>query len=177
MLNKLTINRIEDKASVKELYKASFPKEEQLPWWTLKALTKINGVDILGFYDKDTLCGFAFTIRNKKILYIMFLAVSKEFQSKGYGSQIINIFKNEDQEKQIVLIVEPLDEKANNYKDRVRRMLFYEKNGFFDTGYNIKEVGGIFRVLSTYPTLDTNEFLKIYKKISFGLWRPRITKI
>jgi hypothetical protein len=56
-------------------------------------------------------------------------------------------------------------------------MRFYEKNGFFDTGYNIAEVGGVFRVLSTVPELDVRAYRNVFRKLSFGLWNPEIMKI
>ena len=176
-LDIISICKIKDKKAVKDLYRASFPKEEQLPWFILRLAAIHRDIDISCFYNGETLCGFTFTIQTDKIMYIMFLAVKKEFQSMGYGSEILSIYKTNHAEKQIVLIVEPLNADADNYNDRVRRIRFYEKNGFSDTGYDIKEVGGLFRILSTSSSIDTEEYLKVYKKLSFGLWKPKITKI
>lgn len=77
----------------------------------------------------------------------------------------------------MILNVEPLDDAAPNAAERINRMRFYEKNGFFDTGYNVAEVGGIFRVLSTEPKLNVSNYLKVFAKLSFGLWKPEITKV
>ena len=79
--------------------------------------------------------------------------------------------------KAIVLNIELLDPDAENYDDRVRRLRFYEKNGFHDTGYNIDEVGGTFRILSTAKEFDPDAYLAVFKWLSFGVWRPRITKV
>ena len=74
----------------------------------------------------------------------------------------------------MLLNVERLDPLAENFDARVRRFRFYEKNGFYDTKYDIEEVGGVFRVLATAPTFDKGEYLRVFRKMSFGFWRPRI---
>ena len=65
----------------------------------------------------------------------------------------------------IVLNVEPLEETAPNYQERVNRFAFYRKNGFVDTGYHVWDVGGMFRVLSTQRELDVAQYKKIFKKL------------
>jgi hypothetical protein len=70
--------------------------------------------------------------------------------------------------------VELLDPSADNYEERVRRFRFYERKGFYDTKYDIEEVGGVFRVLATAPTFDNKEYLRIFRKMSFGFWKPMI---
>ena len=40
--------------------------------------------------------------------------------------------------------------------------------------YDIEEVGGVFRVLATTPTFDSGEYLRVFRKMSFGFWKPKI---
>ena len=94
----------------------------------------------------------------------------------GCGSDILLRLKEENPEKTVVLNIEPLDERAENYEERVRRLAFYEKNGFFDTGYEIDEIGGTFRVIASKKTLDVKAYLRVFRRMSFGLWRPRIER-
>ena len=111
------------------------------------------------------------------VLFVMFFAVSEKLQGQGYGSAILDFLKKQNPGKQILLNVEPVDVPAENLPQRQRRMQFYVKNGFYDTGYNIAEVGGTFRVLATTRVLDTRAYLQVFAKISFGLWKPEITKV
>jgi len=74
----------------------------------------------------------------------------------------------------VTLNVELLDETAPNYPQRLRRFAFYRKNGFFDTGYHVWEVGGKFRVLSTDAALDVAQYKKIFKKLSMGIWNVKL---
>ena len=76
-----------------------------------------------------------------------------------------------------MLNVELLDKSAANYTDRVRRMNFYKKNGFFDTKHNIDEVGGTFRVLSTSQNMDKEKYVRVFMSMTFGIWKPPVTKV
>ena len=40
--------------------------------------------------------------------------------------------------------------------------------------YDIEEIGGVFRVLATTPTFDSGEYLRVFRKMSFGFWKPKI---
>ena len=162
---------------LKALYHLAFPKYEQMPWWLLRLLTVRKGVELTAYYQEETFCGFTHTTVAENILFVMFFAVDDKLRGKGYGSAILRYLKESNPDKAIVLNVERLDETADNYAQRARRFKFYEKNGFFDTHYEIDEVGGTFRVLSTSPTLDPRAYGKVFRKMSFGLWRPPITPI
>lgn len=164
-------------SAAKKLYRRAFPKEERLPWWTLRLSTLEPGVELTAYYDEGKFCGFAHTTTTEDILFVMFLAVDETRRGQGYGSAILTHMKQNNPGRAIILNVEPLDEAAPNARERINRMRFYENNGFFDTGYNIAEVGGIFRVLSTLPELDTKAYLKVFAKLSFGLWKPEMTKV
>ena len=175
MMN-ITAKISEDNEKAKKLYMQSFPENEQLPWWLLRFLTVRKGIDITAYYDKKDFCGFTYTVTNDNIVFVLFFAVKYELRSKGYGSAILRYLKDNNPDKDILLNIELLDESTDNYADRVRRYEFYIKNGFYDTGYNIDEVGDTFRVMSTSESVDVSDYLEIFSKMSFGLWKPRIIK-
>ena len=163
-------------SEIKTAYLQSFPKHEQLPWWILRALTIRKGIDIIAYYDENTFCGFTYTVTEGNILFVLFFAVDYKLRGKGFGSAILKYLKESDPQKTVLLNVEPLDPNASNFDERVRRFRFYEKNGFFDTSYDIEEIGGVFRVLGTSPTFDMEAYQRIFGKMSFGLWKPKIIK-
>lgn len=164
------------RGEIKRLYHTAFPKEELLPWWIVRLLTVQKCVDLTGYYKEDTFAGFTFTATTEDILFVLFFAVEDKQRGQGLGSEILGCLQENNPGKTIVLNVEPLDEKAENNDQRIRRMAFYKKNGFYDTGYNIREVGGVFRVLATAPELDTAAYGKVFRKMSLGLWRPEMKK-
>jgi len=166
-----------DKGKIIKLYHTAFPKEERLPWWLLRFWPSLKRSDLTAYYDGATFCGFTFTATEGKILYVMFLAVDSEIRGQGYGCAILKYLKQTNPGKTILLNVELLDETAPNNSERIRRMAFYRKNGFCDTGFNIREVGGVFRVLSSTEKMDADAYLRVFLKLSYGFWKPEITKV
>ena len=59
-------------ADVKHIYFDSFPKNERMPFPMMVAISKLWHTEFLGFYDGDTLCGFAYFAHNSKIVFVMF---------------------------------------------------------------------------------------------------------
>jgi GNAT superfamily N-acetyltransferase len=173
----MTITASTKLAEAKKLYLSAFPKEELLPWWVLRLMTLPKGAAITSYYTGDDFCGFTHTTITDEVVYVMFFAVQDELRGKGYGSAILEYLKQDNPGKPIILNVEPLDERADNAQQRISRMRFYEKNGFYDTGYEIDEVGGTFRILSTRKKLDVEAYLTMFQRMSFGLWRPEIREV
>ena len=161
---------------LRELYHTAFPKEEQMPWFLLRLLSLRAGMGVEGYYADGSLRGFTFSASTDKVLFVLFLAVPEGQRGQGWGSALLEKLKKDNPGRTIVLNVELLDPQAENYDQRLQRMRFYKKNGFFDTGYDIDEVGGTFRVLATQQRLDVEAYLQVFRKISFGFWRPYIRK-
>lgn len=171
-----SIGNAPNKAQIRNLYHTAFPKEERLPWWMLRLWVAVKRCALTAYYDGETFCGFTFGATAGQVFYVMFFAVDSHVRGQGYGSGILRHIKKTNPDKTVYLNVEMLDETAPNNDQRIRRMAFYRKNSFCDTGYNIREVGGTFRILTSRPEMDANAYIRVFRKISFGLWRPRITK-
>ena len=75
---------------VRQMYLDAFPPAERMPFPVMVAMSKLWHTDFLEFYDGDTLCGFVYLAHNRKLVFIMFLAVDETFRSKGYGSAILH---------------------------------------------------------------------------------------
>ena len=166
-----------DRSLIKKLYMEAFPKEERIPWLFLQVLPVLTGTRLTAYYDGELFCGFTYSAAFENTLLVLFLAVEVGLRGKGYGSKILEHLKQSDPNRTILLNVELLDPQADNYSQRLQRMAFYQKNGFYDTGYDIDEVGGTFRVLATTPEPDMDAYLRVFAHISFGFWKPPIRKI
>lgn len=167
---------VPEKAAVKQLYHSAFPKEEQMPWWLLRLISLRRDMGITAYYSDGAFCGMTVTVGTEQYLFVLFFAVADDCRGQGYGSEILTVLQRENPNRPIVLNVEPLDESAENAAQRVMRMRFYERNGFYDTGYNIDEVGGTFRVLSNRP-LNVDGYRRVFSRLSYGLWRPYIRTV
>ncbi len=160
---------------VKVLYRAAFPKEERLPFWVLQFLTVQRSVVCTAYFEGDKFCGFAYTVTSGDLLFVLFFAVCESLRGQGVGSAILSQMKEKG--KTVILNIEPPDENAENYEERLCRKRFYEKNGFFDTGYDIEEIGGTFRVFSTEKSLDVTAYKKVFRRMTFGFWDVKIEKL
>lgn len=158
----------------KALYELSFPKQERVPWWLLRLNARRAGFDLTAWTDGDRFCGFTASTTVDGMYFLMFLAVEPSLQGIGCGSAILSAISRE--RDRIVLNMEPMDPSAPNYPQRQRRFAFYQRNGFFDTGCDVWEVGGKFRILSTQPQLDMAAYKKVFKWLSFGLWNVKLRK-
>ena len=84
-------------------------------------------------------------------------------------------------DKRIVLTIEELDEKKENYQQRVKRKAFYEKNGFSSTGFIIREPAERQEVLIRGGTISQEEIEAMYKhflgNLLFSLLKIEVLKI
>lgn len=82
------------------------------------------------------------------------------------------------QNKRIILLIEPLDKNADNYKERVNRKNFYEKNGFYDLHYQVLEKNVIYSALGYGNRVSKKEYLLLIKnylgKILFALYYNKV---
>lgn len=173
-LDKKPLAKVSDVAALRRLYHSAFPKEEQMPWWLLRLISLRRDMGVFGFYEGDRLRGLTVSVATEEVLFLLFLAIPEDCRGEGWGSAILQQLKKEYPGRTILLNVELLDPAAENYDQRVQRMRFYRKNGFYDTGFDIDEVGGTFRVLGTKPGLDVAAYLRVFGKLSFGVWKPYI---
>ena len=158
----------------KALYHTAFPKEERLPWWILRLNAHRKGIDLTAWMEEDRFCGFTASVTVEGLHSLLFFSVDTPLQGQGYGSAILAALREEY--GSIVLNVELLDENAPNYPQRLRRFAFYQRNGFSDTGHDVWEVGGRFRILATRQ-LDVQMYKKIFRKLSLGLWNVKLEKV
>ncbi|MBE6981042.1 MAG: GNAT family N-acetyltransferase [Ruminococcaceae bacterium] len=159
---------------VKALYRSAFPKEELLPWPLMRLLTLREGASIRGWMDGDTFCGFTYSATVNGFCFVMFFAVEPGLRGQGYGSAILEALKAEAPTVPVILNIEPILDTAPNLQERKNRLAFYQKNGFFDTGFMIREVGGVFTVMATCPKIDPEQYARLFRYISFGFWHVTV---
>ncbi len=158
----------------KKILENSFPKNELLPPLLLYIISKRKNIEYKGYYDNETFIGISYIIKSKKEVYILYLAVNNKIQSKGYGTKILTQIKENNQDKELILDIEPLDKTANNYTQRQKRYKFYQKNGFYNTqNYLIEDIN--YLILSTNKNFKKETLQKLIKKNLF--YTPKIEKI
>ena len=171
-LNAKIVNRkSNDYKKAISLMKSAFPAKELVPITILRLLSLRKDVSFLSFYDNDLFVGIAYIVRYKWQCFIFYLAVNEEVQGKGYGSKIIAWIKENNKNMSIILDVEAIDSNKDNYKERLKRVEFYHRNGIIDTGYRLYDLGIKYMVLSSKPsTFNPNTLVKCWRKYAFGLY-------
>lgn len=161
------VNLIKDdkhKSFVKKLYKEAFPVSERMPFWALTRLAKKDRAQFFVICDADKPVGMTYTVLYRDIVYILYLAIDNKYRGGGYGSMTLGAVKKKYFHKRIILCVEELDPNSNNYEQRLRRLKFYEKNGFSDLGYTITEASVTLEMLgfsASGKTVSKNEYSQL----------------
>ena len=146
---------------VKSLYESSFPPIERisLVWMIWMAL--VGKADFLAYFDGDTFCGFSYSLHSTEAYYLFFLAVSEDLHSQGYGKKILAEVAEKAAGRPIFLVIEPLDEEQDNYENRLRRLAFYEKNGYHLTDYLYYENQEVYQVLTNQKEAEITHLEKV----------------
>lgn len=161
-------------ADIKRIYFEAFPKKERMPFPMMVAMSKLWNTQFFGFYDGNIPCGLIYMASNRKIVFVMFLAVDKSLRSNGYGSSILQQLKNKYPDKKIIVSIEPCDNNAPDIELRKRRKSFYMQNGYKETGYRMKLSGVVQEILVLNGEFVKREFRTFLAFYSNGILWPKI---
>ncbi len=161
---------------VKALYEASFPVQERISWPWMVWMALFGQADFLAYYDGPDFAGFSYSLRSKTSYYLLFLAIPSLQQSKGYGRQILQEIARRAGQRPIFLVIEPLDESADNYEQRLKRLAFYEKNGYQLTDYIYFENQEVYQVLTNQISTDFQDFERLAKRIELSGMKIRLQR-
>ena len=156
------------------MYLEAFPSEDRMPFPAMVAMSKLWHTDFLEFYDEDTLCGFVYLAHNRKLVFIMFLAVNEVLRSKGYGSAILHEIQSRYSDKKKIVSIEPCDADAPDLVLRAKRKAFYSRNGYQETGYRMQLSGVEQEILIGNGEFDQKEFRLFFALYSNGTVWPKI---
>lgn len=114
-----------------------------------------KGQGFLAYYAKQTFIGLTYTIYTDRIVYMLFLAVEESKQSQGYGGQILARVKKEAGVRPCVITIEPMDEiNVSSRSQRLKRLAFYERNGYRALNHFYFEGTERYQILTTNKTLS-----------------------
>ena len=150
---------------VKALYESAFPANERIPMKQLLD-NKIKR-EFWAFFDEDTFCGFSNSISHGDITNIVYFAVVPELRSRGYGSQILQVIREQHPDTRIVVDIEVEEDSkdAEELERRNRRRDFYLRNGFGSSPVDYVWQGEHYRLLSAGGSVTEKEFRDFWKEI------------
>lgn len=161
---------------VKRLIQSSFPDYELYPYWLMMVNAKRKLFDYNAFYDNGTFVGALYTAVREDFVYIFYIVIDDKLRGCGYGSRILSCIKNKYPDKNIVLDMEPLDESADNYEERINRVQFYEKNGFELSGWALKGKEINYSIMSTKALDAPQRYVQVYTDFVFGRHKAKVVK-
>ena len=160
----------------KRLFRSAFPAVEKIPFWILRLFSLRKGIDFLSFSDNGAFVGFIYLVSYKKTTFVLYLAIDGSLRGKGYGSRVLSQIKAEKPGQRIVLNIEPLDDKAPNAEQRRKRLAFYERNGFSESGYVARDSSASYDALCRGPTLDPGEYERLLTRFALHLAPQKVEK-
>ena len=105
----------------------------------------------------------------------IFLAVEESKQSQGYGSQILAQVREEAGERPCVLTIEPMDEEqVSNRAQRLKRLAFYERNGYQALNHFYFEGSERYQILTTDKSLSLVDLERALAKTFLGRYGIRV---
>ncbi len=171
IIEKKVTRKLKNYNEIVKFMKRVFPKEELMPMWLLKLMAKKKNYNFNAYYDNDLFIGILFTIESKDSLFVFYIAVNDEIQSKGYGTKLLQILFDKYPDKPISLFIETMkDKNAINYEQRVKRLNFYERNGFIQTGLTAGNKEPFIDILSTDKNFNSKNIEKYLKIMSMKIF-------
>ncbi|WP_115727794.1 GNAT family N-acetyltransferase [Actinomyces culturomici] len=163
--------------AVRRLYLRSFPKAEQLPLPLLHAISLRRSCHFLAWFEEGASapCALSYAYVIQDLAYIGFLAVDQTLRSRGVGTRILQEFQRRYPDKVHVLEIEPVEEDAENAEQRLKRLAFYERNGFTPTNLTTHQFGEDYTVLTRNGSVAPERLEHVLDNFGFGLVRTTVT--
>ena len=159
-LKKLQLKNIND---IKEIYLEAFPKAERKPFFALKHSVKAGKIKMYSAVADKEILGFVAVIPFENMVMVDYLAVNSKIRSKGTGSFIMREICEIYKDKTIVLLIEKLDDEADNKDQRIARRKFYTKNGFTSSDIFITGKSGDMEIMNYGGRVSKEEYLSLQK--------------
>lgn len=138
----------------------------------IKKLYKKEVLKLYKIIDENHFVGFLITTssKNNKCLKLDFFAILPQYQSKGYGGQVIEELKKISNDYYGIFIEvekQGLGKDEEENKIREKRIKFYEKNGFKKLNFEVDVFNVIFfsYILFTNDTIKDEKVLEDIKKL------------
>ena len=146
---------------IREIYMEAFPKAERKPFFAVRRSVNKGQALLLTAMENEILQGFVMAIPYKSMVMVDYLAVSPKIRSRGIGSKILQEICRRFPDQKIVLLIERLDDTADNKDQRIARKKFYFKNGFTSSNIYITGRSGNMEILNFGGKVSAQEYMDI----------------
>lgn len=158
----------------------SIPKVRKKAIFHCPAFCKKGKAKLFTASENNALLGFVMVIPYKNFVMVDYLAVSNKVRSKGTGSLLMQEMCRRFKDRKIALLIEQLDETAENSAQRIARRNFYLKNGFTSSNIFIEGTSGKMEIMNWGKQITPQEYLALQEyalgKLFFRLSKIRIAE-
>ncbi len=142
---------------------------------TSAALLHELGCDAWAFYE-GVFVGFAVLLSDRalQVAYLSYFAIDGAYRSKGCGGAALAKLSEVYEDCQIVLDMERMDETAENYGQRLRRLAFYERNGYRRAGVGFQYFKMDLEIMCNRGRFREQEFRCLIDRIKLPGFVPRL---
>ncbi len=160
-------------SNIKNLYLASFPKEELKPFSMLIENSKAGKGDLFCIEENNKFLGHALVAYYKDMVLLDYFAVDENKRGEGIGGKAIALLLEKYADKRFFLEAETLSVPCGNIEQRRRRMNFYQRSGMVYNGLLVEVRGVAMDVLVpkksdlTKVIIDFEEYREFYRNV-FG---------
>lgn len=164
-----------DKEKLYALNDEAFPKEERIPSNRMLALLQELGCDAWAFYD-GKFVGFAILLSDDvlQMAYLSYFTIDGTYRSSGYGTEALQKLAQIYDGYQIVLDMERMDDSADNYDQRLRRLAFYERNRFRRAMVGFEYFKMDLEIMCRPGDFREQDFRKLIGRIRLPGFAPRL---
>jgi GNAT superfamily N-acetyltransferase len=148
---------------IREIYMEAFPKRERKPYFILRHSVRKGKAMLMTACEEGKLLGFTVLIPYKDMVMVDYLAVSSKIRSRGTGSRLMEEVCARFPDKKIVLLIERLNDAADNREQRIARRRFYLKNGFTSSELMINGASGEMEVMNFGGKVSEADYMSLQK--------------
>ena len=157
--------RDETLEKVEALYMEAFPAAERKPFQMLLDRQASGQVDILAIRGEKGFAGLAIAAMEGELVLLDYFAMAPDQRGRGAGSRALALIGEYYLGKRLFLEIEEPDPEAANQPQRLRRLVFYQRNGYRDTGLRVVLNGIGMLLMSRGEEIAFAQYRALYERV------------
>ena len=152
-----------------------FPVEERRPLYKIFRLMMLDRYDFYAMRDGKELLAYGAVARAGEDMMLDYLAVCRGKRGQGHGTRMLALLEREFAGKAVFVEVEDPDIPCSEEERRIRlrRLRFYQRSGFRDSGVRCDVYGVDFMILFRGPEMSAGEAHRRLDRIYRAIFTPK----
>lgn len=153
--------------AARTLYEESFPESERVPFEALIRSCTMDGRFYVFTEGKEVKAMAAMAV-GKTIMSLVYFAVVPEARNHGAGSELLRWVLSKRDGRRLFIDAEDPEPGAPADDIRVRRLGFYQRNGFTSCGFVSEWNGGRYQIWSAGGLITKEEHDAFWEKVKLA---------